>query len=434
MARPKPKKKGTKGTIRKELVLANNDVICGRGTGVNFWPGSTYFRFVCWNLQPTYKKAPRTLKADFAKHVMAEITSLNPPGRFVELVPKTEVEFGRCYEVPRAQALEKCLQSLREKKLHCPKDYVEQAASKRKHIVELAKKLAKRSVDYRKNQRKAKADGDDGDSQSESEESESGIVPALPELPSPDVRKEVSTSKTSSKATANTKAPPSASKPNVVTTPKPWIIHKNVVTSNTTNGASFLYHQRPPTAATPSPSPFPGMSPSPAASPFPCPVNLPHKSPIEASKSTMIVTEQNEVARVSCEDAVGDDDDEEEEEKSQNTVDEHSQHKKVLPTQPVRKKQKRSHNPVAASKTANADKSELQKSEHTSIRPFFYAGPHSAAYSLWQGSGASFYMNRTRESTSTSKSSSLANIDYPATIPDLYCFAHNVASSPSGST
>ena len=58
-----------------------------------------------------YFEAPRSTKGTIAEMVLAELTALNPPGRFLEPLANH-----RFREVPRKRALEKTCQALREKK------------------------------------------------------------------------------------------------------------------------------------------------------------------------------------------------------------------------------------------------------------------------------------------------------------------------------
>lgn len=114
----------------KELVLHENDVICGRGSGVTNWRGNAEFRFLCWKMKSTYVRAHRADKASIAQKIMDTFAVLTPPGRFVELLEGTEVQEGRCKLVPFEQAMEKTCQALREKKNGCPRQFAHLSSSR----------------------------------------------------------------------------------------------------------------------------------------------------------------------------------------------------------------------------------------------------------------------------------------------------------------
>jgi len=66
------------------IQVHNNDVLAGRGNGVAAHPGNQLFRDICVRYQQAYHDAQRTKKMAVAKAAIAEITSQNPPGRFLE--------------------------------------------------------------------------------------------------------------------------------------------------------------------------------------------------------------------------------------------------------------------------------------------------------------------------------------------------------------
>ncbi|GKY98966.1 hypothetical protein MPSEU_000852300 [Mayamaea pseudoterrestris] len=65
--------------------------------------------------------ADRTAKTAIALDLIKEMATLDPPGRFVELIEGTEIDDKRCLLVPQEQAIEKTCQALREKKNGCPR-------------------------------------------------------------------------------------------------------------------------------------------------------------------------------------------------------------------------------------------------------------------------------------------------------------------------
>jgi len=60
-----------------------NDVLCGKGNFVNMHPGNRNFRILVEEMKNEYVAAPKKQKPLFAKMVLSEIASMNPPGRFL---------------------------------------------------------------------------------------------------------------------------------------------------------------------------------------------------------------------------------------------------------------------------------------------------------------------------------------------------------------
>ena len=93
---------------------------------------SFWFRYLCFKIKPLYVRVDRTVKAAFALELVNEMATLDPPGRFVELVEGTLVDDGRVVSVPPLQAIEKTCQALREKKNGCPRPFRTYDSSKGK--------------------------------------------------------------------------------------------------------------------------------------------------------------------------------------------------------------------------------------------------------------------------------------------------------------
>jgi hypothetical protein len=110
-AKRKKKKMSTKvfvGATRK------NDVLSGRGNGVNRHPGNIQLRYLINEVKESYLMSPKKDKKKFANDVLNKIKAQTPPGRFL----RTDDKSSLWYEIPdegRKGALEKIRQSLREK-------------------------------------------------------------------------------------------------------------------------------------------------------------------------------------------------------------------------------------------------------------------------------------------------------------------------------
>lgn len=95
------------------------DVLLGRGNGCASWSGNVHFRQVVWKHRQEYKEASRFVKTSIAEKVYDDISSLDPPGRFL----KKDDETGYYYEITEETAIEKVCQALREKGMKEPKTY-----------------------------------------------------------------------------------------------------------------------------------------------------------------------------------------------------------------------------------------------------------------------------------------------------------------------
>ena len=88
----------------------DNDVLAGRGNGVAARPGNQLFRDICIRYQQAYHDAFRTKKMDVARKVIHEITSKDPPGRFLE-----KNNSGDWVLMPPKRVLDKTSQALRDR-------------------------------------------------------------------------------------------------------------------------------------------------------------------------------------------------------------------------------------------------------------------------------------------------------------------------------
>lgn len=88
-----------------------NDVLTGRGNGVNNHPGNVQFRSFVASVKNKYLTGAVPVKREVTKHVISLIKSQNPPGRFLKQNPLTEV----WEEVDYDHAFKKTCQALRER-------------------------------------------------------------------------------------------------------------------------------------------------------------------------------------------------------------------------------------------------------------------------------------------------------------------------------
>jgi hypothetical protein len=89
----------------------STDILLGRGNGVSIWKGNINFRHIVWKYRDEYRQAVRYQKGKIAEKVFEHISTLSPPGRFLEMI-----EDDQFYIVDRERAIEKICQALREKK------------------------------------------------------------------------------------------------------------------------------------------------------------------------------------------------------------------------------------------------------------------------------------------------------------------------------
>ncbi|GAX19058.1 hypothetical protein FisN_8Hh284 [Fistulifera solaris] len=91
--------------------LTCHDILLGRGNAVAHSEGNVGYRAIIWQFREVYVAASRDKKQEIAQQVIDQVYALDPPGRFLEYISED-----MCREVPHARILEKCCQSLREKK------------------------------------------------------------------------------------------------------------------------------------------------------------------------------------------------------------------------------------------------------------------------------------------------------------------------------
>lgn len=90
-----------------------DDIILGKGNGINNLPGNVKFRKIVESYRPLYVSAPRRDKATVAWKVLKHLSELNPPARF--LIPVTTDRGIRYVEASKTRGHEKTCQALREK-------------------------------------------------------------------------------------------------------------------------------------------------------------------------------------------------------------------------------------------------------------------------------------------------------------------------------
>jgi len=98
------------GIAQYITVLNENDVLLGRGKGVNDYVGNRKFRDLIKDHRQEYLGSTRGDKTHIARHIVEAVKQLTPQGRFLKKVPNT-----RYWVVVEKQvALEKTSQALRE--------------------------------------------------------------------------------------------------------------------------------------------------------------------------------------------------------------------------------------------------------------------------------------------------------------------------------
>jgi hypothetical protein len=87
-----------------------NDVLCGRGYAVDVHPGNQQYREIVARNKPRYLNARKRDKRPIAFSIIAEVRSMNPPGRFLMIDPIRNV----WNEIGEEKACDKTSQALRE--------------------------------------------------------------------------------------------------------------------------------------------------------------------------------------------------------------------------------------------------------------------------------------------------------------------------------
>jgi len=95
----------------KAVTKHPNDILCGRGNGVQYHPGNVHYRNLINNYKINYVAIKRHHKKSYCKLVYKQIKKLNPPGRFLKAYDSKTEQY---YEVDEIEALFKIGQAFRE--------------------------------------------------------------------------------------------------------------------------------------------------------------------------------------------------------------------------------------------------------------------------------------------------------------------------------
>lgn len=87
-----------------------HDVLCGRGGGTNAHVGNSHWRMLVAANKELYVSLPKRQKMLLSKSIINAVRCQNPPGRFLQKAPKTDL----WYDVGDQRAQEKTSQALRE--------------------------------------------------------------------------------------------------------------------------------------------------------------------------------------------------------------------------------------------------------------------------------------------------------------------------------
>lgn len=101
-----------KGGVKLIKSCGPNDVVLGKGNGINMLPGNKLFRKIIERFKPEYAEAVRSQKSLVADQVLDVMTELKPPARFLD--PRGE----HYVTVSEKRQREKICQALREKKVY----------------------------------------------------------------------------------------------------------------------------------------------------------------------------------------------------------------------------------------------------------------------------------------------------------------------------
>ena len=91
-----------------------NDILCGRGHGVNRHPGNIHYRSLVEDLREKHSQCSRKGRKDNSQKILDQIKALRPPGRFLKFHTKKLLWYEIDDKGPKG-ALEKIGQALREK-------------------------------------------------------------------------------------------------------------------------------------------------------------------------------------------------------------------------------------------------------------------------------------------------------------------------------
>ena len=95
-----------------------NDVLSGRGRGINKHPGNKKWRDLIIANQAQYMALPRNQRPVITEAIVKAVRSLSPPGRFLAKDPNT----GLFYEIGEDKANEKTAQAMRDTKKQAKED------------------------------------------------------------------------------------------------------------------------------------------------------------------------------------------------------------------------------------------------------------------------------------------------------------------------
>jgi hypothetical protein len=96
-----------------DILVTENDILCGRGGLTNHHKGNKRFRDIVALHRPDYVRAAKVHKPNVARMIVKAIRNSDPPGRFLKKDSKTT----KWYDIGDKRAAEKASQALREKSL-----------------------------------------------------------------------------------------------------------------------------------------------------------------------------------------------------------------------------------------------------------------------------------------------------------------------------
>mmetsp|Transcript_26945 Transcript_26945/g.44879 ORF Transcript_26945/g.44879 Transcript_26945/m.44879 type:complete len:690 (+) Transcript_26945:131-2200(+) len=94
-----------------DMLVTENDILCGRGGLTNHHKGNKRFRDIVALHRPDYVRAAKVHKPSVARMIVKAIRNSDPPGRFL----KKDIKTGKWYDIGDKRAAEKASQALREK-------------------------------------------------------------------------------------------------------------------------------------------------------------------------------------------------------------------------------------------------------------------------------------------------------------------------------
>jgi hypothetical protein len=102
-----------RGVLDKDgnILVTENDILCGRGGLTNHHKGNKRFRDIVALHRPDYVRAAKIHKPGVARLIVRAIRNSDPPGRFL----KKDFKSNKFYDIGDKRAAEKASQALREK-------------------------------------------------------------------------------------------------------------------------------------------------------------------------------------------------------------------------------------------------------------------------------------------------------------------------------